>query len=79
MQAFDFSKPWEQNSSKNKLISVSEEEAVYLAKLQSIGVSFPLALEILAEMRRTEGNVSKEQFDKWGFADSFSRGYAELQ
>jgi len=34
MEAFDFSKPWERDFSANRVHSVSEEEAVYLAQLQ---------------------------------------------
>ena len=58
---------------------ISEEEALFLSKLQMIGISFELSLAILSEMRRTGGDIPKEKYESWGFADAFSMGYVELQ
>lgn len=52
---------------------------MFLSKLEMIGVPFDLSLEILSEMRRTKGNIPKEKYKEWGFADSYSIGYVELQ
>ena len=61
------------------ITELSESEALFIAKLQSIGVSFDKALEILSEMKRTNGKVPEEKYKEWGFADKAGIAYVELQ
>ena len=63
----------------DEITELSESEALFIAKLQSIGVSFDKALEILSEMKRTNGKVPEEKYKEWGFADKAGIAYVELQ
>ena len=63
----------------DEITELSESEALFIAKLQSIGVSFDKALEILYEMKRTNGKVPEEKYKEWGFADKAGIAYVELQ
>ena len=82
-QLFDFTMPWMREDlgeeTDHSMKEISEEEALFLSKLQMIGISFELSLAILSEMRRTGGDIPKEKYESWGFADAFSMGYVELQ
>ena len=63
----------------DEITELSESEALFIAKLQSIDVPFDKALEILYEMKRTNGKVPEEKFREWGFADKAGIAYVELQ
>ena len=63
----------------DEITELSESEALFIAKLQSIEVPFDKALEILYEMKRTNGKVPEEKFREWGFADKAGIAYVELQ
>ena len=63
----------------DEITELSESEALFIAKLQSIDVPFDKALEILYEMKRTNGKVPEEKFKEWGFADKAGIAYVELQ
>ena len=41
---------------------ISEEDVIFIAKLQGIGVTFHKALEILFEMIDTNGKISKSKY-----------------
>ena len=63
----------------DEITELSESEALFIAKLQSIDVPFDKALEILYEMKRTNVKVPEEKFKEWGFADKAGIAYVELQ
>ncbi len=59
--------------------SVSEPEVIFIAKMESIGMTFDEAYDLTVALRVNKGILTKKQYRDFGFADEFGMAYAELQ
>ena len=59
--------------------SVSEPEVIFIAKMESVGMTFDEAYDLTVALRVNKGILTKKQYRDFGFADEFGMAYAELQ
>ncbi|WFR56235.1 polymorphic toxin-type HINT domain-containing protein [Anaerocolumna sp. AGMB13025] len=59
--------------------SVSEAEVIFIAEMESIGMTFDKAYDLTVALRVNKGILTKKQYRKFGFADDYGMTLAELQ
>ncbi len=59
--------------------SVSEAEVIFIAEMESIGMTFDKAYDLTVALRVNKGTLTQKQYREFGFADIYVMGLAELQ